>query len=64
MRKVMHHKNPKFQSKPKSHSQLQNAYAQLNFGALSTKRANNLLHIFGMSHMPNVLRMLQRRVSI
>lgn len=64
MRKVMHHKNPKFQSKPKSDGQLRNAYAQLNVWRTSTKRANNLLHIFGMSRMPNILRMLQRRVSI
>lgn len=64
MRKVMHHKNPKFQHKPKSDGQLRNAYAQLNSGTFSTQRASNLLHIFGMARMPNILRMLQRRVSI
>lgn len=64
MRKVMHHKNPRFQHKPNNRNQLQRAYAQLNSGALSAQRASNLLHIFDMSRMPNILRMLQRRVSI
>lgn len=64
MRKVMHHKNPKFQHKPKSSNQLQNAFMHLNSGELRTQKANNLLNIFGMSRMPNILRMLQRRVSI
>ncbi len=64
MRKVMHHKNPRFQSKPKKGNQLQNTFAHLNSGTFNTQRANNLLHIFGMARMPNILRMLQRRVSI